>query len=324
MKDLIPTIKITNYAGVSSIKDGMKSNAYSKVEREKKPSWIRMTANQVNQNYSLIKNKVKNLNLSTVCEEAKCPNLSECWSRGTATFMLMGDTCTRACQFCSVNTGNPKGWLDKDEPRKIAETIALMSLKYIVLTCVNRDDISDGGAQHFAETVEAIKKLSPETEVEVLTSDFNGAYESIKTVVNSPIKVFAQNIETVERLTYPIRDPRAGYSKTLQVLKNAKEINPNMITKSSVILGLGEKEEEIYQTFEDLRKHDVDIVTLGQYLRPTLNHHPIDRWVTPEEFDLYRKEGLKYGFLEVISSPMARSSYRAERALDLNNAGIKI
>ena len=324
MKDLIPTIKITNYAGVSSIKDGMKSNTYSKVEREKKPSWIRMTANQVNQNYSLIKNKVKNLNLSTVCEEAKCPNLSECWSRGTATFMLMGDTCTRACQFCSVNTGNPKGWLDKDEPKKIAETIALMSLKYIVLTCVNRDDISDGGAQHFADTVEAIKKLSPETEVEVLTSDFNGAYESIKTVVNSPIKVFAQNIETVERLTPPIRDPRAGYSKTLQVLKNAKEINPNMITKSSIILGLGEKEEEIYQTFEDLRKHDVDIVTLGQYLRPTLNHHPIDRWVTPEEFDFYRKEGLKYGFLEVISSPMARSSYRAERALDLNNAGIKI
>ena len=324
MKNLIPTVKITNFAGVSSIKDGMKSNAYSKIEREKKPSWIRMTANQVNQNYSLIKNKVKNLNLSTVCEEAKCPNLSECWSRGTATFMLMGDTCTRACQFCSVNTGNPKGWLDKDEPRKIAETISLMGLKYIVLTCVNRDDIPDGGAQHFATTVETIKELSPQTEVEVLTSDFNGAYDSIETVVNSPIKVFAQNIETVERLTYPIRDPRAGYSKTLEVLKIAKEINPDMITKSSIILGLGEKEDEIYQTFEDLRKHDVDIVTLGQYLRPTLNHHPIDRWVTPKEFDLYRKVGLKYGFLEVISSPMARSSYRAERALDFNNAGIKI
>ena len=194
MKDLIPTVKITNFAGVSSIKDGMKSNAYSKVEREKKPSWIRMTANQANQNYSLIKNKVKNLNLSTVCEEAKCPNLSECWSRGTATFMLMGDTCTRACQFCSVNTGNPKGWLDKEEPRKIAETISLMNLKYIVLTCVNRDDISDGGAKHFADTVEAIKQLSPQTEVEVLTSDFNGAYDSIKTVVNSPIKVSIPNI----------------------------------------------------------------------------------------------------------------------------------
>jgi lipoic acid synthetase len=324
MRDLIPTVKITNHAGVKSIKDGMKSNSYSNIEREKKPSWIRMTANQANQNYKLIKNKVKHLNLSTVCEEAKCPNLSECWSRGTATFMLMGDTCTRACQFCSVNTGNPKGWLDKEEPTKIAETIAIMDLKYIVLTCVNRDDISDGGAQHFADTVTAIKKLSPKTEVEVLTSDFNGAYDSVETVVNSPIKVFAQNIETVERLTHPIRDPRAGYKKTLDVLQMAKEINADMITKSSIILGLGEKEEEIYQTFKDLRDHNVDIVTLGQYLRPTLNHHPIDRWVTPEEFDLYRKVGLKYGFLEVISSPMARSSYRAERALDFNNAGIKV
>ena len=324
MRDLIPTVKITNHAGVKSIKDGMKSNSYSNIEREKKPSWIRMTANQANQNYTLIKNKVKHLNLSTVCEEAKCPNLSECWSRGTATFMLMGDTCTRACQFCSVNTGNPNGWLDKEEPSKIAETIAIMDLKYIVLTCVNRDDISDGGAQHFADTVNAIKKLSPKTEVEVLTSDFNGVYDSVETVVNSPIKVFAQNIETVERLTHPIRDPRAGYKKTLDVLQMAKEINADMITKSSIILGLGEKEEEIYQTFKDLRDHDVDIVTLGQYLRPTLNHHPIDRWVTPEEFDLYRKVGLKYGFLEVISSPMARSSYRAERALDFNNAGIKV
>ena len=158
----------------------------------------------------------------------------------------------------------------------------------------------------------------------MLTSDFNGAHQSIKTVVDSPIKVFAQNIETVERLTHPIRDPRAGYKKTLDVLKTAKEINADIITKSSIILGLGETEEEIYQTFKDLRDHDVDIVTLGQYLRPTLNHHPIDRWVKPEEFDLYRKVGLKYGFLEVVSSPMARSSYRAERALDFNNAGIKI
>tara|TARA_B100001057_G_scaffold200697_2_gene201441 strand:- start:603 stop:1577 length:975 start_codon:yes stop_codon:yes gene_type:complete len=324
MRELIPTVKITNHAGIKSIKDGMKSNAYSQVEREKKPSWIRMTANQANQNYTLIKDKVKNLNLSTVCEEAKCPNLSECWSRGTATFMLMGDTCTRACQFCSVNTGNPKGWLDKEEPQKIANTISLMDLKYIVLTCVNRDDIPDGGAKHFAATVNAIKKASPNTEVEVLTSDFNGSYDSIETVVNSPIKVFAQNIETVERLTHPIRDPRAGYQKTMDVLRVAKEINPNMITKSSIILGLGEIDEEIYQTFEDLRNNNVDIVTLGQYLRPTLNHLPIDRWVKPQEFEIYRKVGLKYGFLEVVSGPMARSSYRAERALDFNNAGIEI
>ena len=322
MIDIIPTVKITNHAGIKSIKDGMKGNSYSLVEREKKPSWIRMTANQANKNYTLIKEKVKDLHLSTVCEEAKCPNLSECWSRGTATFMLMGDTCTRACQFCSVNTGNPNGWLDKDEPEKIANTISAMNLKYIVLTCVNRDDIADGGAEHFASTVKAIKSKDSNIEVEVLTSDFNGSRNAIRTVVQSPIKVFAQNIETVKRLTHPIRDPRAGYAKTLKVLKAAKEINPNIITKTSLIVGLGETDAEIYQTFEDLRNHDVDIITLGQYLRPTLNHRPIDRWVKPKQFDQYREKGLKYGFLEVISGPMVRSSYRAERALDFNNAGL--
>tara|TARA_B000000565_G_scaffold94985_2_gene70510 strand:- start:4075 stop:5043 length:969 start_codon:yes stop_codon:yes gene_type:complete len=322
MRDIIPTVKIMNHAGVKSIKDGMKGNSYSRVDREKKPSWIRMTASQANKNYTNIKNKVKDLQLSTVCEEAKCPNLSECWSRGTATFMLMGDTCTRACQFCSVNTGNPKGWLDKNEPEKIANTISTMNLKYIVLTCVNRDDIPDGGAQHFADTVNAIKFKDKNIEVEVLTSDFNGSREAIKKVIESPIKVFAQNIETVKRLTHPIRDPRAGYEKTLKVLETAKELNKNIITKTSIIVGLGETDAEIYQTFQDLKDHKVDIVTLGQYLRPTLNHHPVDRWVTPEQFENYRKKGLKYGFLEVISGPMVRSSYRAERALDFNNAGL--
>ena len=285
MKEIIPTVKIINHAGVSSIKDGMKGNDYSLIERENKPKWIRMTAHQVNKNFSEIKNSVADLKLSTVCEEAKCPNLSECWSRGTATFMLMGDTCTRACQFCSVNTGNPKGWLDEDEPKNIADTVFKMGLKYIVLTCVNRDDLADGGAEHFAKTVEEIKKKDSTIAVEVLTSDFNGSIESIKTVVESSIKVFAQNLETVERLTHPIRDPRAGYQKTLTVLKKAKELNSNIITKSSIILGMGETDEEINKTFEDLRLHEVDIVTLGQYLRPTLNHLPIDRWVTPDEFE---------------------------------------
>ena len=322
MRDIIPTVKITNHAGVKSVKDGMKANSYSLIDREKKPNWIRMKAGQANKNYTLIKDKVKDLHLSTVCEEAKCPNLSECWSRGTATFMLMGDTCTRACQFCSVNTGNPNGWLDKDEPEKIANTIALMNLKYIVLTCVNRDDIPDGGAQHFANTVNAIKEKDRNIEVEVLTSDFNGSKEAVKTVIDSPIKVFAQNIETVERLTHPIRDPRAGYSKTLKVLRFAKQMNPKIITKTSIIVGLGETDEEIYKTYKDLRDHKVDIVTLGQYLRPTLNHHPVDRWVTPQQFEKYRQKGLDYGFLEVISGPMVRSSYRAERALDFNNAGL--
>ncbi|MEC7859438.1 MAG: lipoyl synthase [Pseudomonadota bacterium] len=322
MKDIIQTVKIVNHAGVSSIKDGMKSNAYSEIIREKKPKWIRISANQNNKSFELIKERTKNLKLSTVCEEAKCPNLSECWSRGTATFMVMGDTCTRACQFCSVNTGNPKGWLDKDEPEKIAKTVQEMGIRYVVLTCVTRDDLSDGGAQHFAETVKAIKSVDKNIEVEVLTSDFNGDQSAIRTIVNSPIKVFAQNIETVERLTHPIRDPRAGYLKTMEVLKHAKEINKHIITKSSIIVGLGENDREIYKTFEDLRNHNVDIVTLGQYLRPTLNHHPIDRWVTPEEFEMYREKGLEYGFLEVVSGPMVRSSYRAERALELNNAGL--
>ena len=322
MKDVIQTVKIINHAGVSSIKDGMKSNAYSEIIREKKPKWIRISANQNNKSFELIKERTKNLKLSTVCEEAKCPNLSECWSRGTATFMVMGDTCTRACQFCSVNTGNPKGWLDKDEPKKIAKTVQEMGIRYVVLTCVTRDDLSDGGAQHFAETVKAIKSVDKNIEVEVLTSDFNGDQSAVKTIVNSPIKVFAQNIETVERLTHPIRDPRAGYMKTMEVLKHAKEINKQIITKSSIIVGLGESDREIYKTFEDLRNHNVDIVTLGQYLRPTLNHHPIDRWVTPEEFEIYREKGLEYGFLEVVSGPMVRSSYRAERALELNNAGL--
>ena len=322
MKDIIQTVKIVNHAGVSSIKDGMKSNAYSEIIREKKPNWIRISANQNNKSFELIKDRTKNLKLSTVCEEAKCPNLSECWSRGTATFMVMGDTCTRACQFCSVNTGNPKGWLDKHEPKKIAKTVQEMGIRYVVLTCVTRDDLSDGGAQHFAETVKAIKSVDKNIEVEVLTSDFNGDQSAIRTIVNSPIKVFAQNIETVERLTHPIRDPRAGYMKTMEVLKHAKEINKHIITKSSIIVGLGEDDREIYKTFEDLRHHNVDIVTLGQYLRPTLNHHPIDRWVTPEEFEMYREIGLEYGFLEVVSGPMVRSSYRAERALELNNAGL--
>ena len=322
MKEIIPTVKIINHAGVSSIKDGMKGNDYSLIERENKPKWIRMTAHQVNKNFSEIKNSVADLKLSTVCEEAKCPNLSECWSRGTATFMLMGNTCTRACQFCSVNTGNPKGWLDEDEPKNIADTVFKMGLKYIVLTCVNRDDLADGGAEHFAKTVEEIKKKDSTIAVEVLTSDFNGSIESIKTVVESPIKVFAQNLETVERLTHPIRDPRAGYQKTLTVLKKAKELNPNIITKSSIILGMGETDEEIKKTFEDLRLHEVDIVTLGQYLRPTLNHLPIDRWVTPDEFEKYRQEGLEYDFKEVVSGPFVRSSYRAERALEFNNVGL--
>ena len=253
-----------------------------------------------------------------------CPNISECWSAGTATFMLMGSVCTRACKFCSVDTGNPKGWLDQEEPMHTAKAVKTMGLKYVVLTSVNRDDLDDGGAEHYAKTVKAIKELSPFTAVEALTPDFKGLSSSIDTLVNCGLEVFAQNLETVKRLTHPVRDIRAGYEQTLEVLAESKRINPNVLTKTSLILGLGETDQEIEETMDDLIAHNVDILTLGQYLRPTLNHLPVERWVTPKEFDRYREIGLKKGFLEVVSGPMVRSSYRAERVLEKNNAGLPL
>ena len=236
--------------------------------------------------------------------------------------MLMGSVCTRACKFCSVDTGNPNGWLDKDEPINTAKAVEIMKLKYVVLTSVNGDDLSDGGAQHFAETVKLIKKLNPHTAVEALTPDFKGLSSSINILVNCGIEVFAQNIETVERLTHQVRDTRAGYQQTLDVLAESKRINSEVLTKTSIILGLGETDSEIYNTMDDLIENKVDVLTIGQYLRPTVNHHPIERWVKPEEFEKYRIIGLKKGFLEVVSGPMVRSSYRAERVLQKNNAGL--
>jgi lipoic acid synthetase len=236
--------------------------------------------------------------------------------------MLMGSVCTRACKFCSVDTGNPRGWLDLDEPMHTAKAVKTMGLKYVVLTSVNRDDLEDGGAEHYAQTVQAIKELNPETAVEALTPDFKGLSSSIETLVNCGLEVFAQNVETVKRLTHPVRDIRAGYEQTLEVLAESKRINPKVLTKTSLILGLGETDAEIEETMDDLIANKVDILTLGQYLRPTLNHLPVERWVTPEEFDRYRDIGLSKGFLEVVSGPMVRSSYRAERALEKNNAGL--
>ena len=251
-----------------------------------------------------------------------CPNISECWSHGTATFMLMGGVCTRACKFCSVDTGNPRGWLDLDEPKNTANAVKEMNLKYVVLTSVNRDDLADGGAKHYADTVQEIKKLMPKTAVEALTPDFKGIKDSIETIVHSGIEVFAQNLETVKRLTHPVRDPRAGYQQTLDVLRLAKEINSKVLTKTSLILGLGEERAEVEEAMDDLIENNVDILTLGQYLRPTVNHLPVEKWVTPKEFQEYREIGLAKGFLEVVSGPMVRSSYRAERALEKNNAGL--
>ena len=319
--EIIPTVKIVNRDGIKAVKNGQKANKYSDIPNTRKPNWIRVKAT-FDPRYNAVKQQVKEKRLNTVCEEGMCPNISECWSNGTATFMLMGSVCTRACKFCSVDTGNPKGWLDHEEPKNTAKAVSVMGLKYVVLTSVNRDDLSDGGAEHYAQTVRAIKASNPNTAVEALTPDFKGIYSSIETIVNSGIEVFAQNMETVERLTHPVRDIRAGYQQTLDVLAESKRINPNVLTKTSLILGLGETDDEIEKTMDDLIANNVDILTLGQYLRPTLNHLPIEKWVTPEEFNYYRDLGLSKGFLEVVSGPMVRSSYRAERVLEKNNAGL--
>ncbi|MDA8884540.1 lipoyl synthase [Gammaproteobacteria bacterium] len=319
--EIIPTVKIVNRDGIKAVKNGQKANEFSHIPNTRKPDWIRVKAT-FDPRYNKVKQQVTEKRLNTVCEEGMCPNISECWSNGTATFMLMGSVCTRACKFCSVDTGNPKGWLDADEPINTAKAVSVMGLKYVVLTSVNRDDLEDGGAEHYAETVKAIKASNPNTAVEALTPDFKGIYSSIETIVNSGIEVFAQNMETVERLTHPVRDIRAGYQQTLDVLAESKKINPNVLTKTSLILGLGETDEEIEKTMDDLIASNVDILTLGQYLRPTLNHIPVEKWVTPEEFNRYRDIGLSKGFLEVVSGPMVRSSYRAERVLEKNNAGL--
>ena len=313
--------KFETAQGFSAIKNGMKNKNSAALDVDRKPPWLRVGIGG-GKRYQQVRETVNTHKLATVCEESHCPNIGECWNHGTATIMLMGATCTRACKFCSVDTGNPKGWLDLDEPMHTAKAVKTMGLKYVVLTSVNRDDLEDGGAEHYAQTVKAIKELNPKTAVEALTPDFKGLSSSIETLVNCGLEVFAQNVETVKRLTHPVRDIRAGYEQTLEVLAESKRINPKVLTKTSLILGLGETDAEIEETMDDLIANKVDILTLGQYLRPTLNHLPVERWVTPEEFDRYRDIGLSKGFLEVVSGPMVRSSYRAERALEKNNAGL--
>ncbi len=312
--------KYTTLQGFTAIKDGIKRTA-STQQTPRKPAWLRAPLAS-GAEFAKVKSIVREHRLSTVCEEAKCPNIGECWNAGTATIMLMGAVCTRACRFCAVDTGNPRGWLDADEPENVARSVALMGLKYVVLTSVNRDDLPDGGAAHYAAAVRAIKRRNPGTAVEALTPDFQGVLEDVRTVVDSEVDVFAQNVETVRRLTHPVRDRRAGYQQTLDVLKHAKLHRRTLLTKTSLMLGLGETEEEIRATMGDLRGAAVDILTLGQYLRPTPNHLSIERFVTPEEFDRYREWALSLGFLECVSGPLVRSSYRAEQALARNNAGL--
>ena len=324
--ELIPVIqvasgeKFVNDRGMVAIKDGIKAGRGSG-QRLPKPDWLRVRV-RGGATYEKVQDIVHEHRLATVCEEAKCPNMSECWSAGTATIMLMGDVCTRACRFCAVNTGNPRGWLDSMEPDNTARSVQLMSLRYVVLTSVNRDDLADGGAGQYAACVRRVKEVNPDTAVEALTPDFLGVLQDVETVVDSGIEVFAQNVETVRRLTHPVRDPRASYEQTLEVLAHAKRYRPQVLTKTSLMLGLGETDGEITATMDDLRAVGVDILTLGQYLQPTAHHHPIDRWVSPAQFEQYRQWGLERGFMEVVSGVFVRSSYRAEQVLQKNNVGL--
>jgi len=310
--------------GIAAIKNGVKTRRDAEpIARGQKPAWLRAKMPS-GSGFSSVRKIVKDHRLSTVCEESMCPNVGECWNAGTATIMVLGSVCTRACRFCAVDTGNPKGWLDTEEPANTARAVKLMGLEYVVITSVDRDDLDDGGASHYAECVREIKKLNPATAVEALTPDFNGVMQHVELVVDSGLEVFAQNVETVKRLTHPVRDPRASYEQTISVLRHAKQHRPHVLTKTSLMLGLGERDNEILQTMDDLRDAGVDILTLGQYLRPTPNHLAVERYVTPDEFDQYRVEGLEKGFIEVVAGPMVRSSYRAEQVLQKNNVGLAV
>ena len=284
--------------------------APSAADLGRKPSWLKVRA-PGGENYVRIKDMLKTLNLATVCQEARCPNIGECWSGGTATFMLMGEVCTRGCRFCAVKTGNPRGKIDNEEPEKVGYAIAKMGLEYVVITSVDRDDLPDQGAEHFARTIRTIKAGDPKLIVEVLTPDFRGNRDHIKHITDAAPHVFAQNIETVERLTRGVRDPRAGYRQTMDFLAAVKEFDSTRYTKSSIMFGLGEEREEVIQTLRDLRAVGCDVVTFGQYLQPTKRHLKVQKYVTPEEFDDWKKIADDMGFLYVASGPLVRSSYRA-------------
>ena len=279
-----------------------------------KPPWLRQRA-PAGDKYKQISSDVRGLGLATVCEEAMCPNLGECWNgdTGTATIMIMGDTCTRGCRFCAVNTSQTPAPLDPMEPANTAEAVAKWGVGYIVLTSVDRDDVPDGGAAHFAETVKTLKALKPDILAECLTPDFRGDGDAVAHLANSGLDVFAHNIETVERLQSRVRDPRAGYEQSLEVLRRAKAAGPpGLVTKTSIMLGLGESDEEIASAMRDCKAAGVDIFTLGQYLRPTANHLEVKAYVTPEKFAYWKTFGEDVvGFRYVASGPLVRSSYKA-------------
>ncbi len=285
---------------------GLKINP--ELHQAKKPDWIkvRLPSNPV---FFSTKALVSDLRLHTVCESAQCPNRWECWSQGTATFMIAGDRCTRACGFCAVTTAKPFA-LEQDEPQRVAEAVMRMKLKHVVVTAVARDDVPDGGALHFARTIGAIRERDASIIIEVLVPDFNGKDDSLRTVLEAAPHIFNHNIETVERLT-PVVRSRAKYTLSLQFLARAKELSPDITTKSGIMLGLGETETEVFQAMDDLREHGVEVLTMGQYLRPTPQHLPVVEYIRPEVFDLYGDIARNKGFTHVASGPLVRSSYHA-------------
>jgi lipoyl synthase len=274
-----------------------------------KPGWLKVQL-PGGPRYQRVRDTLQGLRLHTVCAEAHCPNVGECWGGGTATVMLMGDVCTRGCRFCQVKTAARPPALDPDEPRHLAEAVAQLGLDYIVVTSVDRDDLADGGAAHFAEAIRLLKRI-PGLLVEVLTPDFRGDAEAVRTVGRAAPHVFANNVETVRRLTPVVRDARAGYDQTLEVLGRMRREFPGVVTKSSIMVGLGEVDGEVLETMRDLRAQGVEILTLGQYLRPSSWHLPVQEFVSPERFQAFREQGLALGFRYVASGPLVRSSYRA-------------
>ena len=278
----------------------------------RKPEWLKVKL-PAGENYMKLRGIVKDRNLHTVCQEAMCPNIAECWGVGTATFMILGDTCTRGCRFCNVKTGHPNP-IDPLEAFKLARSIEDLKLNYAVITCVDRDELADGGAAQMAEAIRAIKHRTPYVRVEVLTSDYRGDVEAIRTVVDANPDVYAHNIETTRALTPSVRDRRCVYDQSLAVLKCVKDMRADMLTKSSIMLGLGEKDEDVLQAARDLRAIGVEIITFGQYLQPTKKHLPVMEFVTPEKFRWFAHEVKPLGFRQVVSGPLVRSSYHAEQA----------
>ena len=280
----------------------------------KKPFWLKVKAPQ-GKIFDQTKDLLDDLNITTVCEEASCPNIGNCWSKKHATMMIMGDICTRACSFCNVATGKPNK-LDLSEPIRVAKSVARLNLNHVVITSVDRDDLYDGGADHFVATITDIRKYSPNTSIEILTPDFLKKDGALEKVINAKPDVFNHNLETVPRL-YPSVRPGARYFHSLSLLAKVKEVDPNIFTKSGIMVGLGESQNEIYQVMDDMRSADIDFLTIGQYLQPTIKHHKVEKFVHPDEFDKYKKVALSKGFLLVSSSPFTRSSFHASEDFEI-------